>query len=73
VVNFVAYGFFNGNQGEPFYQKKKLTAFLNVRKLFFIPISTKLMDGVLFRYLVSLETTKSLLILSLPCRRVHIF
>jgi hypothetical protein len=47
--------------------------FLSCTKSFFKPISIKLMDVVLFIYLVSLEITKSILILSLPRLRVIIF
>jgi hypothetical protein len=47
--------------------------FLACTKSFFKPISIKLMDVVLFIYLVSLETTKSILILSLPRLPVLIY
>jgi hypothetical protein len=42
-------------------------------KSFFKPISLKLMDVILFIYLVSLEITKPILISSLPELRVLIF
>jgi hypothetical protein len=53
--------------------KSLVDYFLAYAKSFFKPISTKLMDVIFFIYIVSLEITKPILILSLPRLRVLIF